>query len=153
MIMKRKGLSIKDVRSHGGELSSADILQTRGVLQMRTSALFEAKILDFSKFIVCSHGKGEGDEPVRIFCRQGGGGVNISRICVDVFYGRPLILIIGRSNHVLLENIKYKLSKSSCCFILFIVYFFLIILHISEKVNMVIIIAFDLICLGNEFTT
>jgi len=38
-------LSIKDVRSQGGGgLSSADILWTRGVLQMRMSALFGENI-------------------------------------------------------------------------------------------------------------
>jgi len=39
-----KGLSMKEVRTQrGGGLSSADILRTKGVLQMRTSALFKAK--------------------------------------------------------------------------------------------------------------
>jgi len=38
-------------------LSSADILRTRGVLQIRASALFDAKN---SKFMVFPHGQGEG---------------------------------------------------------------------------------------------
>jgi len=57
---------------------------------MRTFALFGAKNFDFSKFLVCPHGQGkDGVEPVRTFFRQGEG-VNFSRFCADVFYGRPL---------------------------------------------------------------
>jgi len=45
---KDKGPSINDVRSQaGGGLSSADMLRTREVLQMRTSALFDAKNSEF----------------------------------------------------------------------------------------------------------
>jgi len=52
------GPSIKDVHSQRGRgLSNADILRTRGVLQMRTSALFAAKPSNFSKFMVCPHGQ------------------------------------------------------------------------------------------------
>jgi len=43
---------------------------------MQTSALFDTKNLGFSKFMVRSQGKREG--------------VNFSRFCVDVRYGRPL---------------------------------------------------------------
>jgi len=40
---------------------------------MRTSALFDAKTFDFSKFMVCPHGQGgRGVEPVRTFFGQGG---------------------------------------------------------------------------------
>jgi len=46
-----KGPSIKDDCSRGRGLSSADILQTRGVLHMRMSALFGAKTSDFLKLI------------------------------------------------------------------------------------------------------
>jgi len=45
-------------RPQSGGLSSADILRTRGILQMRTSALFFKKTPNFSKFIVCPHGQG-----------------------------------------------------------------------------------------------
>jgi len=31
-----------------------------------------------------------GVEPVRTFCGQRESGVNFSRFCADVFYGRPL---------------------------------------------------------------
>jgi len=58
LISLYKGLSIKDVRTQGrGYLSSVGILRTRGegVLQMRTSALFGSKTLDFSKPMVCPH--------------------------------------------------------------------------------------------------
>jgi len=50
------GLSIKNVRSQGEGVSSADIFRTRGVLQIRTSALFGAKTLDFLN--LCLHGQG-----------------------------------------------------------------------------------------------
>jgi len=53
---------------------------------MRTSVTFWFKKLDFSKFVVCPHGQGEGVEPVRT--RE----VNFSRICSDVLYGLPLNL-------------------------------------------------------------
>jgi len=35
-----------------------------------------------------------GVEPVRTFCGQGGGWVNLSRCCADALYGRPLIIIV-----------------------------------------------------------
>jgi len=58
------------------------------------------KILDFSKFMVGLHGQGvEGIEPVRTFLGQEGRGVNFSRFCADVFYGRTVTqnIIIGQS--------------------------------------------------------
>jgi len=80
--------SIKDDRTQWG-MSSADIFRTRGVLQMRTSALFDAKNFVFSKFMVCQRGQmGRGVEPVLTFFGQGGKGVNFSRLCADVLYGR-----------------------------------------------------------------
>jgi len=39
--------------------------------------------------MVCPHGQGEEVKAVRTFFRQGGG-VNFSRFCADVFYGRSL---------------------------------------------------------------
>jgi len=71
-------MSIKDVRSQGdgsGCLSIADIFRTRGFLQMRTSALFGVKTSNFWKFMVCSHGQGEGIKLVR----TSGEGVNFAR--------------------------------------------------------------------------
>jgi len=32
-------------------------------------------------------------EPVRTFCGQGRKGLNFSRFCADVIYGRPLMLM------------------------------------------------------------
>jgi len=43
------GLSIKDVRSQGAGMTSADILQTRRILQMRTFAFFGVKNFEFFK--------------------------------------------------------------------------------------------------------
>jgi len=57
-----------------------------GVLKMQTSALFGAKTSDFSKFMVCPHGQGGGDEPVRTFFGQGERG---SQFFADSC-GRPL---------------------------------------------------------------
>jgi len=59
-----KGLSIKDVRSHGGKggLSSADILQTKRALQMQlqTSALFDANSFEFFEIYgVAARARGE----------------------------------------------------------------------------------------------
>jgi len=83
---------MKDICSQEeGDLSSADIFRTRGrgVLQMRTSALFWAKTSDFSKFIVCPHGqRGREVEPVRTFFGQGGREINFLRFCENVLYGR-----------------------------------------------------------------
>jgi len=57
---------------------------------MRTSVLLAQKTYDFSKFIVCPHGKeGKRVEPVRAFFGQGGGG-HFSRFCADVFYVQSL---------------------------------------------------------------
>jgi len=69
-----KGLSIKNVRSQEGCLFSAD--KGKGVLQVRTSALFGAKSFEFFKIMVCPHGQdgGRGVKPLRtrgrgsIFC-------------------------------------------------------------------------------------
>jgi len=69
---------IKVVRTQGGvglsKMSSADILRTRGVLQMRTSSLFIAKNFScFKIYGVFARTKGEGVKPMRkegsIFCK------------------------------------------------------------------------------------
>jgi len=49
------------------------------------------KTLDFSKFMVCPHVQEVDEvEPMRIFCRQDGEGVNFPRFCADVLDG-PLL--------------------------------------------------------------
>jgi len=61
---------------------------------MRTSALFGAINLGFFEiYDVSAQTRGEGVKPVRSFFGQGGGGVNFSRFCADVFYGRSLNII------------------------------------------------------------
>jgi len=50
------------------------------------------KLLNFLKLMVCSHGQGGGSWASADICVQGGG-INFSRFCVDVFYGRPLIVL------------------------------------------------------------
>jgi len=37
--------------------------------------------------------KGEGVELVRTFCRRGREGINFTRFCADIFYGRPLMVL------------------------------------------------------------
>jgi len=91
-------LSIKDARrSEEVGLSSAD----KGVLQIRTFALFGAKIFGiFESYAM--FGEGVQPVPVRAFrTKGGGGGVNISRFCADVFCGRPLnprdLILLGQA--------------------------------------------------------
>jgi len=60
-------------QSGGRGLSSADIFRTSGVLQMRTSALFGAKTLDFLKIFILSARTRE-VEPVQTFFGKGGKG-------------------------------------------------------------------------------
>jgi len=58
---------------------------------MRTSALFGAKNLRlFEIFSVSARTKGQGVQPVRTFCGQGGRG-KFLWFCAEVFYGRPLM--------------------------------------------------------------
>jgi len=61
-------------QSGGRGLSSADTL----VLQMRTSALFGAKILKFWNYGVFA-----------VQADKRGGGINFTWFCANVFYGRP----------------------------------------------------------------
>jgi len=68
--------SIKDVRTQGwGDLSSADIFRTREGSSSDASALFEK--LRIFRNLWCPHW-------------QGGKGVNFSRFCAEILYGRPL---------------------------------------------------------------
>jgi len=50
-----KGLSKKTSKLRGREFIYSEHFVETGVLQMRTSALFGAKISHFSKFMVCPH--------------------------------------------------------------------------------------------------
>jgi len=63
---------MKDVRCQGGGLFSADILRTkrRGILQIRTSALFGAK-KNFGFFEIYAESARVEVESVRTFCGQG----------------------------------------------------------------------------------
>jgi len=85
-----KGLFMKDVRSQGGSLSTADNFWTRGVLQMRTSALFGAKKFRFFEiYAVSARTRGERVVPVRKFCRQGEEGQFFSILCWTSFMDGP----------------------------------------------------------------
>jgi len=71
---------------------------------MRTSALFGTKNLGFFEIYgMFAWTRGEGVEPVRTFCGQGGRRVNFLRFCAD-FYGRPLMpfpaIFQGRIYHM-----------------------------------------------------
>jgi len=57
---------------------------------MRTSAPFGAKNIEFFEIYGVSARTKWEVEPVLTFFGQGGEGVNFSRFCADVFYGRPL---------------------------------------------------------------
>jgi len=62
------------------------------VLQMRISALFEAKPLDFSKFVWCIRTDKEGEfEPVRTLYGQGGG-IIFRDFMRTSFMGGPLLI-------------------------------------------------------------
>jgi len=84
-----KGVVPKRHPQLGGNLSSVDILPTRGVLQMHTTALFGTKIFRFFEIYGVSTLTRE-VEPVRTFCGQAGMGVNFLRFYVDVLYGWSL---------------------------------------------------------------
>jgi len=71
-------------------LSSADILRTRWVFQIRASALYGAKNFGFLKINGVS-ARTRGIEQVRTFFGKGEKGVNFSRFCADVLYGWPLL--------------------------------------------------------------
>jgi len=66
---------------------------------MWTSALFGAKSIRFFEFYGVS-ARTKGVEPERTFFGQGRRGVNLSRFCADVFYGRPLIIIIRERSNI-----------------------------------------------------
>jgi len=73
------GAVLKDVRSHG-EFVQYGHFAHKGVLQMRTSALFGGKTSNFWKFMVCPHRLGGLSQ-----CGQGGRRVNFSRFCAASF--------------------------------------------------------------------
>jgi len=100
-ITLRKGPSIKDVRSQGGGglFSGANILRTKGVLQIRTSALFGTKNFGFFEI----YGVSAWTRRRRVECGHfSEKEVNFSRFCTDVLYGRSLIgSITPSSNYIL----------------------------------------------------
>jgi len=54
--------AVHKIRPQSGRFVQCKYFADKGVLQMRTSAFFVAKIIGFSKFMVCPHGqRGEGD--------------------------------------------------------------------------------------------
>jgi len=59
------------------------------------------KTSNFLKFMVCTHDKGEGLSQCGHFSDKREG-VNFSRFCVDVFYGRCLITEVEITNTALL---------------------------------------------------
>jgi len=65
------------------------LIKGKGILRIRTSALFGAKNFRFFKIYGMSARIGGGGDLSQ--CGQGRG-VNFSRFCADVFYGGPLIL-------------------------------------------------------------
>jgi len=76
-------LSIKDVRNQGGRPLFGASRKEEAVLQMRTSTVFGAKTLDFSKFEVYPRGQGG----VRTFFFGQEKVTNFSRFCVDAMDG------------------------------------------------------------------
>jgi len=59
----------------------------RGFFRYRRPHFFVQKTREFSKFMVCPHGQGWLSQCGHFSDK---GGVNFSRFCADVFYGRPL---------------------------------------------------------------
>jgi len=100
ILIVNKGLFIKDIRSQGeGGFVQCGHFSDKGILQMRTSALFGAKYFGYFEIYGMSARTRENEvEPVRIFCDQVKG-VNLLRFCADAFYGRPL------------KNINKKIRK------------------------------------------
>jgi len=86
----------KDVRNQGGGLFNADIFRTRekeGSSDVDVRTFWCKNLITFwctFRNLWCVRtDKGRWEvEPVRTFCGQGEG-VNFSRICANVFYGRP----------------------------------------------------------------
>jgi len=63
---------------------------------MRTSAIFGAKYLRIFRNLWCVRtDKGRGFSKCGHF-EDKGKGINFSRFCADVFYGRPLISILNK---------------------------------------------------------
>jgi len=91
-------MSIKDIRSQG-VVQCGHFTDKLG-LQMRTSALFDAKNFGFFEI----YGVSVRTKGVRTYCRQcrhfadkGEREVNFSRVCADVFYGQPLVRLLSVS--------------------------------------------------------
>jgi len=88
-ITNYKGPSIKDVRSQGvkGFVQCGHFADSGGSSDADVRTFWCKKFGIFRNLWCVRTDKGV--EPVRTFCRQGGG-VNFLRFCADVFYGRPL---------------------------------------------------------------
>jgi len=74
-------------QSGGGGYVQCGHFSDKGVLQIRTSALFGAKNFGYFEFMVFPHG--QGGEGVWGTADKGEG-VIFSQFCADVFYRRPL---------------------------------------------------------------
>jgi len=97
---KRKGPSIKKVRSQGG-LSSADILQTRwrGFFKCGRLHFLAQKTSEFSIFLVCPHGQGGLSQ-----CGQGGGEF-FAILCGRLLWTAPN-LFLGSADEVKCEYLQ-----------------------------------------------
>jgi len=87
-----RGPSIKMSAVRGKAVVQCGHFTDKGVFRCRLPHFLMQKTSDFMKFMVGPHGLG-GVQPVRTFCGREGGGVNFSPFCVNVLYGRPLIVI------------------------------------------------------------
>jgi len=108
---KKRFGAVHKGRPHSGW--EEGFLRTRGGLQMRMFALFDAKTSDFSKFMVCPQdNEGRGLSQCGHFADKNGG-VNFLRFCADVRYGRPLYTIrskkMGFSTQTLQKVSNFKM--------------------------------------------
>jgi len=88
----------------GGLSTMSMLICGQEVLQTRKSALFGAKNFDFRKLWCIRTDNGRGLNQCGHFVDKGER-VNFSRICVDVFYGRPLSWNVRMSNRRQESNI------------------------------------------------
>jgi len=116
-----RGCPIKDVCSQARRgLFSAVILLTEGKVYLDTDVralYFMVQKLQIFRNLWCVHmDKERRVEPVRTICGLGGG-VNFSRFCTEVFYGRPLILYF--KENFLLAMLVRKMFTFKCMQICF----------------------------------
>jgi len=87
-LLGRLSLKVSVVRE---SLFSTVILRTRGgVFRCERPHFLVQKTSNFSKFMMCSHEQGARE--CEHFVDKGESGVNFSKFCADVFYGRPLTI-------------------------------------------------------------